>query len=145
MFRAAVLRMAAHSVIARSRGGTVGCVRRNLGRIAACVDGGIRRRDGLLRWPARATGVRRGAAAVEHAADACGAARARNGLLTVRILRSPGLPGLRELVWSVLPVSAILELSGVTAFAMNLFGTFILEPSHIKKQPVVVPAREALS
>jgi uncharacterized protein involved in response to NO len=40
--------------------------------------------------------------------------------------------------WRVLPVSAILELAGITAFAMNIFGTFILEPSHFHKQPVVV-------
>jgi uncharacterized protein involved in response to NO len=40
--------------------------------------------------------------------------------------------------WSVLPVSALLELAGITAFAMNIFGTFILEPSHVQKQPSVV-------
>jgi uncharacterized protein involved in response to NO len=40
--------------------------------------------------------------------------------------------------WSVLPVSALLELTGITAFAMNIFGTFILEPSHGQKQPLVV-------
>jgi len=40
--------------------------------------------------------------------------------------------------WSVLPVSAFLELAGITAFAMNVFGTFILEPSHVQKQPLVV-------
>ena len=42
--------------------------------------------------------------------------------------------------WSVLPVSALLELGGVTAFAMNIFGTFVLEPSHFYKHPVVVPS-----
>ena len=40
--------------------------------------------------------------------------------------------------WSVLPVSALLELAGITMFAMNIFGTFILEPSHVQKQPLVV-------
>ncbi|HLJ42566.1 MAG TPA: hypothetical protein VKT50_13830, partial [Candidatus Acidoferrales bacterium] len=35
--------------------------------------------------------------------------------------------------WSVLPVSGFLELAGITAFAMNIFGTFILEPSHAQK------------
>ncbi len=40
--------------------------------------------------------------------------------------------------WSVLPASALLELTGVTAFAMNILGTFILEPSHVQKQPLVV-------
>lgn len=42
--------------------------------------------------------------------------------------------------WRVLPASAILELAGITAFAMNIFGTFILEPSHFHKQSVVVPS-----
>jgi len=40
--------------------------------------------------------------------------------------------------WNVLPVSAVLELAGITAFAMNILGTFILEPSHVQKQPLVV-------
>jgi hypothetical protein len=40
--------------------------------------------------------------------------------------------------WSVLPVSAILELVGLTAFAVNIFGTFIFEPSQAKAQPLVV-------
>jgi uncharacterized protein involved in response to NO len=53
--------------------------------------------------------------------------------------------GYANWAWHVLPVSAILELSGVTAFAMNLFGTFILEPSHIQKQPVIMPAPNAVS
>ena len=40
--------------------------------------------------------------------------------------------------WSVLPASAILELAGLTAFAANVFGTFLFEPSHVQKQAVVV-------
>ena len=40
--------------------------------------------------------------------------------------------------WSVLPVSAILELAGLTAFAVNIFGTFLFEPSHVQKQPLMV-------
>jgi len=40
--------------------------------------------------------------------------------------------------WNVLPLSAILELLGITSFAMNIFGTFILEPSHAQKQPLVL-------
>ncbi len=40
--------------------------------------------------------------------------------------------------WSVLPLSALLELAAVTAFATNIFGTFILEPSHVCKEPLVV-------
>jgi uncharacterized protein involved in response to NO len=46
--------------------------------------------------------------------------------------------GYANWAWSVLPVSALLELAGITAFAMNIFGTFILEPSHVQKQPLVV-------
>ncbi len=40
--------------------------------------------------------------------------------------------------WSVLPISALLELAGITAFATNISGTFILEPSHVQKQLLVV-------
>ena len=46
--------------------------------------------------------------------------------------------GYANWAWSVLPVSAMLELAGITAFAMNISGTFILEPSHVQKQPIVV-------
>lgn len=47
--------------------------------------------------------------------------------------------------WGVLPVSAVIELAGITAFAMNIFGTFILEPSHVQKQPLVVGIDQATS
>ena len=40
--------------------------------------------------------------------------------------------------WPVLPVSAILELAGLTAFAANIFGTFLFEPSHVQKQSLLV-------
>ncbi len=46
--------------------------------------------------------------------------------------------GYADWAWSVLPVSAVLELAGITSFAMNIFGTFILEPSHGQKQASVV-------
>jgi hypothetical protein len=42
--------------------------------------------------------------------------------------------------WNGLPLSALLELAGITLFAMNIFGTFILEPSHVHKQSVLVPS-----
>ena len=45
--------------------------------------------------------------------------------------------GYANWAWSVLPVSAMLELAGITAFAINIFGTFILEPSHVQKQPPI--------
>lgn len=48
--------------------------------------------------------------------------------------------GYASWAWSVLPLSAILELAGITAFAMNIFGTFILEPSHFYKEALVVPS-----
>ncbi len=39
--------------------------------------------------------------------------------------------------WRVLPMSALLELGGLTLFAINLLGTFVLEPSHMQKEPLV--------
>jgi len=46
--------------------------------------------------------------------------------------------GYANWAWTVLPGSAVLELLGVTAFAANILGTFIFEPSHVQKQPLVV-------
>lgn len=40
--------------------------------------------------------------------------------------------------WPVLPVSAVLELAGLSAFALNIFGTFLFEPSHAQKGPLLV-------
>ncbi len=53
--------------------------------------------------------------------------------------------GYANWAWDVLPISAVLELAGITAFAMNIFGTFILEPSHVQKQPLVVGIDQATS
>jgi uncharacterized protein involved in response to NO len=39
--------------------------------------------------------------------------------------------GYASWAWHILPLSAVLELAGITAFAINIFGTFILEPSHV--------------
>ncbi|MGH9738131.1 MAG: NnrS family protein [Candidatus Acidiferrales bacterium] len=51
--------------------------------------------------------------------------------------------GYAHWAWSVLPGSAVLELAGITAFAMNIFGTFILEPSHVHKHAsLATPADE---
>jgi hypothetical protein len=47
--------------------------------------------------------------------------------------------------WSVLPWSALLELAGLTAFAVNILGTFLLQPSHVSNQPVVVGVPELLA
>ena len=46
--------------------------------------------------------------------------------------------GYANWAWSVLPIAALLELAGITAFATNISGTFILEPSHVQKQLLVV-------
>jgi uncharacterized protein involved in response to NO len=46
--------------------------------------------------------------------------------------------GYAEWAWSVLPISALFELAGITAFAVNIFATFIFESSHVQKQPLVV-------
>ena len=40
--------------------------------------------------------------------------------------------------WSVLPISALFELAGVTIYAINILGTFVFEPSHAQKQTVIV-------
>lgn len=47
--------------------------------------------------------------------------------------------------WSVLPGSALLELAGLTAFAVNILGTFLLEPSHVSNQPVIMGIPEMLA
>ena len=44
--------------------------------------------------------------------------------------------------WSVLPASALIELTGLTAFALNVLGTFVLQPSHVHPQPVVMGTAE---
>ena len=49
--------------------------------------------------------------------------------------------GIAGWAWSVLPLSAMFELTGITAFATNMLGTFLLEPSHAQKQAIVVELR----
>lgn len=46
--------------------------------------------------------------------------------------------GYANWAWPLLSSSAVLELAGITAFAMNIFGTFILQPSHVQKQPLLM-------
>ena len=53
--------------------------------------------------------------------------------------------GYADWAWTVLPDSALLELAGVTAFAVNILGTFILQPSHEQKQPLVVGINQIIS
>lgn len=47
--------------------------------------------------------------------------------------------------WFVLPISALCELAGLTIYAINILGTFVLEPSHAQKQPLVVGAPVKIS
>ena len=47
--------------------------------------------------------------------------------------------------WSVLPGSALLELAGLAAFAVNILGTFLLQPSHVSNRPVIVGIPEMLA
>jgi uncharacterized protein involved in response to NO len=47
--------------------------------------------------------------------------------------------------WGVLPFSAVLELLGISSFAINIFGTFILEPSLAQKQPLVIGIDQSTS
>jgi uncharacterized protein involved in response to NO len=57
-------------------------------------------------------------------------------------LRVPGellaYQGYADWAWSVLPISATLELAGITVFAVNIAGTFLLEPSNAHKQSLFV-------
>jgi uncharacterized protein involved in response to NO len=46
--------------------------------------------------------------------------------------------GYANWAWSVLPVSALCELTGLTVYAANILGTFLLVPSHACNQPMVV-------
>ena len=51
--------------------------------------------------------------------------------------------GYAQWAWSVLPTSAMFELAGVAAFAANIFGTFLFEPTHRANQPTLVDLRPA--
>jgi uncharacterized protein involved in response to NO len=46
--------------------------------------------------------------------------------------------GYANWAWILLPPSAMLELAGISAFALNIFGTFLFEPSHAQHQPLMV-------
>lgn len=39
--------------------------------------------------------------------------------------------------WLALPWSAILELTALTAFAVNMMGTFVLQPAHCVREPMM--------
>ena len=46
--------------------------------------------------------------------------------------------GYADWAWHILPLSAVVELAGITAFALNLFGTLLLASSHFPKQSLVL-------
>lgn len=50
--------------------------------------------------------------------------------------------GYASWAWTLLPPSAMLELAGISAFAINIFGTFLFEPSHAQHQPLVIAVSE---
>ena len=45
--------------------------------------------------------------------------------------------------WRVLPPSALLELAALTLFAVNMLGTFVLQPGHAIKEPMVARIAES--
>jgi uncharacterized protein involved in response to NO len=53
--------------------------------------------------------------------------------------------GYANWAWQVLPASALIELSGLTLFAVNILGTFLLQPSHAFKEPMVVGVQQITS
>jgi uncharacterized protein involved in response to NO len=46
--------------------------------------------------------------------------------------------GYLEMAWSVLPFSAFMELAGLTGFALNIMGTFMLQPRHSQREAMVI-------
>jgi uncharacterized protein involved in response to NO len=55
--------------------------------------------------------------------------------------------GYASWAWRVLPVSALVELTALSVFTTNMLGTFVLQPSHAVKEPMLVsvPQLVALS
>jgi len=55
--------------------------------------------------------------------------------------------GYASWAWRVLPASALVELTALTAFTTNILGTFVFQPSHAVKEPMLVsvPQLVALS
>jgi hypothetical protein len=49
----------------------------------------------------------------------------------------PAYEGYWNGAWSILPVSAVVELAAVSLFAANLFLTFAKPPAHLRSAPVV--------
>jgi uncharacterized protein involved in response to NO len=45
--------------------------------------------------------------------------------------------------WPVLPISALCELAGLAVYAVNILGTFILEPTHSQKETIALACQRA--
>jgi hypothetical protein len=45
--------------------------------------------------------------------------------------------GYADWAWHILPLSALLELTALTLFAINMAATFLLQPTHSVKEPMV--------
>lgn len=52
--------------------------------------------------------------------------------------------GIIRAAW-MLPVSALVELSALSVFAINILGTFLLQPSHAVKEPMMVRIAQGFS
>lgn len=46
--------------------------------------------------------------------------------------------------WNILPYSALIELTSLTVFAINILGTFVLQPSHAIREPMVTRISQVL-
>ena len=85
--------------------------------------------DGVCDWPESSAGIFRNAPAVQYEIDVPGPPPSYWWMLDARQLGNSGLSGTSlQSAWSWLPVSAVIEMSAVTVFALNLFATFIRRP-----------------
>jgi hypothetical protein len=50
--------------------------------------------------------------------------------------------GYASWAWHILPLSALLELTALTIFAINMMGTFLLQPTHSVREPMVARIAE---
>lgn len=50
--------------------------------------------------------------------------------------------GYANWAWQILPLSALLELAALTLFAINMMGTFLLQPTHLVREPMVARIAE---
>lgn len=51
--------------------------------------------------------------------------------------------GYANWAWHILPLSALLELTALTLFALNMMGTILLQPTHAVRDPMIARISEA--